>query len=80
MASVLGTPAIRNHIGEIRKALVELTGRDCIETVWGIGYRLQEEKQIGRIGAVADPSYFIVSCRTLFCSRFTKILYFTHDI
>ncbi|MCD7964314.1 MAG: winged helix-turn-helix domain-containing protein, partial [Clostridiaceae bacterium] len=30
---------IRYHIGEIRKALRELTGRDGIETVWGIGYR-----------------------------------------
>ncbi|MCD7998796.1 MAG: winged helix-turn-helix domain-containing protein [Clostridiales bacterium] len=30
---------IRYHIGEIRKALRELTGQDGIETVWGIGYR-----------------------------------------
>ena len=73
MASVPGTPAIRHHISEIHKALVELSGRDCIETVGDIGYRFQEEKEIGRIGAVADPSYFIVSCRTLSCSRFTKI-------
>lgn len=32
---------IRYHIGEIRKALRELTGQDGIETVWGIGYKFR---------------------------------------
>ena len=34
---------IRYHISELRKTLQELTGRECIETVWGVGYRFVEE-------------------------------------
>ena len=32
------------HISEIRKKLNELADIDCIETVWGIGYRFKESK------------------------------------
>ena len=35
---------IRYHISEIRKKLNELADIDCIETVWGIGYRFKESK------------------------------------
>lgn len=35
---------IRYHISEIRKKLIELTDTCCIETVWGVGYRFDEEK------------------------------------
>ena len=38
-APINADETIRYHIGEIRKALRELTGQDGIETVWGIGYR-----------------------------------------
>lgn len=30
---------IKEHIRKIRSKLLQATGRDCIETVWGIGYR-----------------------------------------
>ena len=33
---------IRYHISELRKTLLELTGKACIETVWGVGYRFVE--------------------------------------
>ncbi|MDO5411451.1 MAG: winged helix-turn-helix domain-containing protein [Lachnospiraceae bacterium] len=33
---------IRYHISELRKILLELTGKACIETVWGVGYRFVE--------------------------------------
>lgn len=34
---------INVHMSNLRKKLMEATGREIIETVWGIGYRLKEE-------------------------------------
>ena len=31
-------------MSNLRKKLAEATGKDVIETVWGIGYRLKEEE------------------------------------
>ena len=35
---------IRYHVSEIRKKLEQTYGYDCIETVWGIGYRFKHNK------------------------------------
>ena len=35
---------INVHMSNLRKKLAEATGKDVIETVWGIGYRLKEEE------------------------------------
>ncbi len=35
---------INVHMSNLRKKLSEAAGRDVIETVWGIGYRLKEEE------------------------------------
>jgi DNA-binding response OmpR family regulator len=34
---------INVHMSNLRKKLMDATGREVIETVWGIGYRLKEE-------------------------------------
>lgn len=34
---------INVHVSNLRNKLKKATGKDCIETVWGIGYRLKEE-------------------------------------
>ena len=34
---------INVHMSNLRKKLLEATGKEIIETVWGIGYRLKEE-------------------------------------
>ena len=34
---------INVHVSNLRGKLKKATGNDCIETVWGIGYRLKEE-------------------------------------
>jgi DNA-binding response OmpR family regulator len=34
---------INVHVSNLRSKLKKATGRDYIETVWGIGYRLREE-------------------------------------
>ena len=36
---------INVHMSNLRKKLSEATGKDVIETVWGIGYKLKEEKE-----------------------------------
>lgn len=33
------------HISNLRSKLKKAVGRDCIETVWGIGYRFKEDSQ-----------------------------------
>ncbi len=33
---------INVHVSNLRSKLKRATGRDCIETVWGIGYRMKE--------------------------------------
>ena len=35
---------INVHVSNLRRKLSEATGKDVIETVWGIGYKLREEK------------------------------------
>ncbi len=35
--------SLKQHISNLRRKLQELTGRECIETVWGIGFRLLSE-------------------------------------
>ena len=34
---------INVHMSNLRKKLLDATGKEIIETVWGIGYRLKEE-------------------------------------
>ncbi|MDE6063849.1 MAG: winged helix-turn-helix domain-containing protein, partial [Lachnospiraceae bacterium] len=36
--------SLKVHISNLRKKLSELGGRDYIEAVWGIGFRLKTEK------------------------------------
>lgn len=36
--------SLKQHISNLRKKLQEATGRDYIETVWGIGFKLTEYK------------------------------------
>lgn len=36
--------SLKQHVSNLRKKLQEVGGTDCIETVWGIGFRLTEEK------------------------------------
>lgn len=36
---------INVHVSNLRSKLKKATGRDYIETVWGIGYRLREEQE-----------------------------------
>lgn len=36
--------SLKQHISNLRKKLQEATGRDYIETVWGIGFKLAEQK------------------------------------
>ena len=33
--------ALRQHISNLRRKLASHIGRDCIEAVWGIGFRLK---------------------------------------
>ena len=34
--------SLKMHISNLRRKLREITGRDCIEAVWGIGFKLRE--------------------------------------
>lgn len=34
--------SLKMHVSNLRKKLKTLTGRDCIEAVWGIGFKLSE--------------------------------------
>ena len=36
--------SLKQHISNLRRKLQEATGRDYIETVWGIGFKLAEQK------------------------------------
>lgn len=36
--------SLKQHISNLRKKLLETGGRDYIETVWGIGFKLAEQK------------------------------------
>ena len=36
--------SLKQHISNLRKKLQEATGADYIETVWGIGFKLAEQK------------------------------------
>ncbi|MGN1002464.1 MAG: response regulator transcription factor [Oscillospiraceae bacterium] len=35
--------SLKMHISNLRKKLREISGRDCVEAVWGIGFKLREE-------------------------------------
>lgn len=35
--------SLKQHISNLRRKLLEATGTDCIETVWGIGFKLTEQ-------------------------------------
>ena len=35
--------SLKTHISHLRAKLSDICGRDCIETVWGIGFRMKEE-------------------------------------
>ncbi len=35
--------SLKVHISNLRKKLRELSGKDYIESVWGIGFKLREE-------------------------------------
>ncbi len=32
--------SLKTHIGNLRRKLRELSGRECIESVWGIGFKM----------------------------------------
>ena len=36
--------SLKQHISNLRRKLQEATGRDYIETIWGIGFKLAEQK------------------------------------
>lgn len=36
--------SLKQHISNLRKKLLDAGGMDCIETVWGIGFKLAEQK------------------------------------
>ena len=36
--------SLKQHISNLRRKLQEVTGRDYIETVWGIGFKLAEQR------------------------------------
>ena len=36
--------SLKQHISNLRRKLQDATGRDYIETVWGIGFKLEEQK------------------------------------
>ena len=36
----VGEKAVNVHISNLRKKLKEVCGSDCIETVWGVGFRI----------------------------------------
>lgn len=36
--------SLKQHISNLRKKLLEVSGKDYIETVWGIGFKLAEQK------------------------------------
>ena len=33
--------SLKQHISNLRKKLLDASGEDCIETVWGIGFKLR---------------------------------------
>ncbi len=35
--------SLKMHVSNLRKKLRQITGRDCVEAVWGIGFRLRGE-------------------------------------
>ena len=35
--------SLKQHVSNLRRKLREAGGRDCIEAVWGIGFRLDAE-------------------------------------
>lgn len=35
--------SLKTHVSNLRRKLREPTGKDCIEAVWGIGFKLREE-------------------------------------
>lgn len=35
--------SLKTHISHLRTKIAQINGRDCIETIWGIGYRMKEE-------------------------------------
>lgn len=36
--------SLKQHVSNLRKKLLDVSGMDHIETVWGIGFKLAEER------------------------------------
>ena len=42
-AACYSRKAVSNHVSNLRKILREITGKDYIEAVWGIGFKMRTE-------------------------------------
>ncbi len=38
--------SLKTHISHLRAKLSEISGKDCIETVWGIGFKMKENQEV----------------------------------